>query len=225
MDFDGFGAFCPAARWRLIVLTFAKITLAILPDCGYIPCHMETQLQDTHPQDPIERFALHVEGLRRMPVPRGVAGIVHRLFVEFFIGLWTALAIFAEQRRNGTLAKVVPVEAPVPGPSRAWPEGLKPRESGWVEQRSAEAALGGGAMHAPIAEAPAALPRPPQARVRKLKISSGPALARPRHEDDGCWARWRGPGIVWPADVGFLGFDSKKWALAGADTCVPFVTY
>jgi len=105
---------------------------------------MTTQTQDTHPQDPIDRFALYIEGLRRMPVPRGVAGVVHRMFLEFFIALWTMLARFAAQCRNGTLPEVVP--AAVPGQSRAWPEELRPRESGWVQERSPDAA-GGGTSH------------------------------------------------------------------------------
>jgi hypothetical protein len=187
---------------------------------------MTTQAQDTHPQDPIERFALHVEGLRRMPVPRGLARIVHWLLVAFFAYILKVAADIVEQRRNGTLPEVAPAD-------------LRPRESGWVEQRSAEVALGGRTTHAPIAqpeinepavEQPAALPPPRQDRVQKSKISSGPAPARPRHVDDECsqrwggWPRWRGPGMVGTAEVGALGVCSKKWALAGGDSCVYFVT-
>jgi len=190
---------------------------------------METQTQDTHPQDPIDRFALHIEGMRRMSVPRGLARIVHILLVEFFVFLLCWAADIAERRRNGTLPEVAPVAAREP---RAWPADLRPRESGWVEQRGAEAALGGATMQGqfeqpeinePVVEMLAALP--PRDRAGKPKVSSEPAPARPRHVDDGGGARWRGPGIVWITDVGVLRADSKKWVLAGVDTCVHFVAY
>jgi hypothetical protein len=192
---------------------------------------MRTETQDTHPQDPIERFALHVEGLRRMRVPRGLAWIVHRLLVAFFTYLLRVAADIAEQRRNGTLPEMAPVSGPDHQP-RAWRSELRPRESGWLEQRSHEAACGGSVhgpfeqpeIKQPIVEQAAALPLPRRARVRKCKGKSGPAPARLRHVDDGGWARWRGPGIVWTAEVGSLGFDSKKWALAGGDSYVHFVT-
>jgi len=196
---------------------------------------MTTQAQDTHPQDPIDAYTLHIEEMRRRPVPSGLAGLVHMLFVEFFTFLFMWMAEIAERNRKGTLPEVAPVAAHEP---RARPADLRPRESGWVQQRNRAAASGGTKMHGqfeqpkinqPAVEQPAALPPPRQDRVQKSKISAGPAPARPRHVDDECsqrcgWPRWRGPGMVWTAEAGFVGFDSKKWALAGADTCDSFVT-
>ena len=152
------------------------------------------------------------------------------MFVELFVCLWTMLANFAEQRRNGTLPEVVPAAAPAQQ-SRARTEELRPRERGRVEQRSTEAASGGGAMHGPleqpeINEPIGEQPTVPQrrSRVRKLKVSSGPAPARPRHVGDGRWLLWRSSGIVWTAQAAAVGFNSKKWVFAGEDSCGQFVT-
>ena len=181
---------------------------------------MTTQAQDTHPQDPIDRFALHIEGMRRMPVPRGLARLVHMLLVEFFAFLLCWAADIVEQRRNGTLPTVAPVAAREP---RARPEEPRPRErcSTVVAAAGMDSRLRGNdgvAMNTPVAETP-------RARARTLNASSGPAPARAQRLDDGVWSQWRGSGSVWTAETGCLRFDSKKWALAGADTCVPFVTY
>jgi len=182
---------------------------------------MATHTQDTHPQDPNDRFTLRIEELRSVPVPRGAAGLLHKMFLELFISLLKLLAAFAEQRRNGTLPEMAPASAPEQ--PRAWPADLRPRESGWVEHRYPEDAYGGGTMRGRV-EQPAGMPSTRRARVRKCTEQSGPASARPRYEDDGRWSWWRGPGLVWIAQAGFLRVDSKKWALAGVDNCVHFVT-
>ena len=192
---------------------------------------MTTQTQDTHPQDPIDRFALYIEGLRRMPVPRGLARIVHLLLVEFFTFLWAWAAEIAEQRRNGTLPEVVPAAAREP---RAWPAELRPRESGWVEQRSPEAAGGdpGCSMVVAVADM-GSRPRgndgvergndgvargnDESERLVRLEFERRAAVASPRQVN-------RGWGIFHRADVVFSGFDSRKWGLAGLDTCVYFIT-
>ena len=187
---------------------------------------METQPQDTHPQDPIERFALHIEGLRRMPVPRGIARIVHWLLLEFFTYVLRVAAHFAEQRRNGTLPEVAPAAAREP---RAWPADLRPRESGWVEQRGDQLALGGGnrSGHSgaggdpgcPMVGAVAGMDS-------RLRGNDGiePAAQAPRHVNHGDWPQSRGPGMVWTTGAGLLRLDSKKWILAMGDSCVHFVT-
>ena len=194
---------------------------------------MTTQTQDTHPQDPIDRFTLRIEGLRRMPVPRGVAGVVHLMFVEFFVALWTALARFAERCRNGTLAELAPVAA---RESRAWSAELRPRESGWVEQRGAEAGRGGGTSRAPleqpeikepivktlVVERPAAPPS--RVRARQWKVSSGPAPARPQHVDDCCWPRRCGAGLLCATEAVSSKLFLEERALVGVDICVHFVT-
>ena len=115
---------------------------------------MTTPAQDTHPQHPVDPFTLHMEEIRRMPVPRGVAGIVHMFFVEFFTVLARVLARRAEERRNGTLPEpaspeCAPEQPSCPRPSYSRPAELRPRENGWAEQRHAEATLGGGTSRAP----------------------------------------------------------------------------
>jgi len=139
------------------------------------------------------------------------------LFVEFFIGLWTALAGFAEHRRNGTLAEVVPVEA---RETRAWPAELRPRDSGWVEHRGVEDASGGATMREQVQQ----LKMPREIIEPIAESPAGPAFARPLYVHDGCWPRSCGPGVVWTTDIGLLRLDSKKSALAVGDTCVQFVT-
>jgi len=216
------------------------ISLAYAAELFYIRSYMETQPQDTHPQDPIERFALHIEGLRRMPVPRGIARIVHWLLLEFFTYVLRVAAHFAEQRRNGTLPEVVPVA--VPGQSRAWPEELRPRESGWMEQRRPEATWEGGTIHSSHSGASGSPGCPTviaaAGMVSRLRGNDGvmgleqqeiiaPVVERSgapsRHVDDGGWPRWHGPGMVWTMAVGFWGFDSKKWGFAPGASCVHFV--
>jgi len=196
-----------------------KKYLDIVAKDSYIGASMITQTQDTHPQDPIDRFTLRIEGLRRMPVPRGVAGVVHLMFVEFFVALWTALARFAEQRRNGTLAVPAPVVAP--DQSRTWPAEPRPRESGGVEQRSAEAPRDCGTSRAPLEQPEIKQP----IAAREVPGVEPPAvLARPQHVDDGCWPRWRGAGLRWTGTARFLRLDSNKSGLAGGVTCAHFVT-
>jgi hypothetical protein len=157
------------------------------------------------------------------------------------IRILSSLADIVERGRVARLAATAPAAAP----------DTPPQQVGRPEHRVTEAACGGGMTHGPreqpemtgpIAEAPqparglpppcpmpeveppAGLPLPPRARVRKLKESSGPAPALPRHVDDGCWPRWRGPGLLWTAEAGFLRLDSKKWVSGGGDKCAHFVT-
>ena len=198
----------------------------------------------TDPQDPLDRFALGIEEMRSMPVPRGFARLLHNLIADIFTCLLRLFAALAERRRNGTLPDLAPAAAP--DQPRAWPPDLRPRDSGWQEHRSPEAAAAGGTMHAqveqpqtppeiteptaeppcqaPVVEQPTALPPPQRAHVRKLKDPSGPALAPPRHADDGRWPQWREPGLLWTTNAGFLRLDSQKPVLAAVDTCVHFVT-
>jgi len=198
---------------------------------------MTTHTQDTHPQDPIDRFTLRIEGLRRMPVPRGVAGVVHLMFVEFFIALWKALARFATQCRNGTPPEAVPAAAP--GPSRTWPADLRPRESGWVQERSPEVAGSGTShftshfRHSRAGGNPgctmvvAAAGMDPRLRGNDgvlgfeqpeiiAPVVEAPA-ARPRG-----WPQWRELNEVGAASSRF---DSKKSALVAVEMHVVFVTY
>src|SRR5271167_838501 len=137
---------------------------------------METQTQDTHPQDPIDRLTLCIEELRSMPGVRGQMWLLHLLFLDFFMSMFKMLASLAEMRRNGTLPAVAPAAAPEE--PRAWPADLRPRESGWLEHRDLHDPWGEPEVTAPIAEAqcemapreepgveqPAGLP--PKARVR-----------------------------------------------------------
>jgi hypothetical protein len=216
----------------------------------------------THTQDPIDPFILRIEELRRIPRPHGLAGLVHDMFLGFFVHLLTLLASLCGQVRTGTLpdpapapqAGASPRSTGAPDPSRVPPPDPRPWQSARPEHRPPEAASGGGAMHGlfeqpemppeikqPIAEAPQvdrivrppcrmpgvelpAAPPPRQARVRKVKKTSGPTPARPQHMDDGCWPGRRGPAILWTAPAALLRFDSKKAVRGGGDQCVHFVT-
>jgi hypothetical protein len=199
---------------------------------------METHTQDTHPQDPIDRFTLRIEEMRSMRGVYGPARLLHKLFLDFFMSMFRVLASLAEQRRNGTLPETAPTGDP--DEPRAWPP-LRARESGWAEYRSLEDPWGDSTTQAPATQpevtpeingpiaavqagAPAALPLPRSARVRKCKKESGPAPARPRHADEGAWPLWRGAGLLWITDAGLLRFFSKKAVLGGADKCVRFVS-
>src|SRR5271165_1670247 len=141
---------------------------------------MTTQAQDTHTQDPIERFTLRMEELRRDSVVRGPMRLLHNLFLDFFMSMFRLLASLAEQRRNGTLPEWAPPAAAEQ--SRAWPAELRPRESGWVEHRYPRDASGGGEMHAPLERPempsePTEAPRvgTPRVRVRRVKNLPAPA--------------------------------------------------
>jgi hypothetical protein len=196
---------------------------------------MTTQAQDTHTQDPIERFTLRLEEIRRDSVVRGPMRLVHNLFLDFFMGFFRLLASLAEQRRNGTLPEWVPAAAAEP---RAWPADLRPRESGWAEDRGLYDPWGDSAVHArceraetnaepscemPGVEQPAGPPRR-RGRARKCGKESGLALVRPRHAGDCAWPLWRGPGLLWREVAGFLRFDSKKPVLGGGQICVEIVS-
>jgi len=201
---------------------------------------METQPQDTHPQDPIDRIALRIEEMRRDSVARGPMRVLHKLFLDFFMGMMRLLASLAEQRRNGTLPEWAP--APMAEQPRAWPADLRPRESGWVEHRYPREACGGRAVYErfeqpevakAIAEAPGEKPGieqptgaspPRQSRVGKLKADCEPVAVRSRPAHDGYWPRLRGPALVSTGNAGFLRVDSKKWVLPRSDNCVQFVT-
>ena len=217
----------------------------------------------TQTQDPIDPYTLRIEKLRRIPRPRGPAGLVHDLFLDFFTRLLTLLASLCERVPTSTLPDPTPAPQrgtsprPTARPDQPWlpPPDPRPWQSGWLEHRPPEVASGGGTMHAlfeppelppepmqPIAEAPQvdrivpppcrmpgvelpAAPPPRQARVRKVKKTSGPPPARPQHMDDGCWPRLRGAELLWTSEAAFLRLDSKKWVRAGADKCAHFVTY
>jgi hypothetical protein len=204
---------------------------------SYIATSMTTQAQDTHPQDPIDRFALHLEGLRRMPVPRGIARIVHWLLLEFFAYVLRVAAEIVEQRRNGTLPEPVPAAS---REARAWPVGLSPRESGWVQEPGAEAARGGGMSHArseqpeiiePIAEAPSRTQAVERSGFRRI-TDAGNARANAERGmgKRSATHRFRAEietPVMGGASLTILrgsALDSKKWASAGGDTCAHFVT-
>src|SRR5271163_4507703 len=194
---------------------------------------MTNQTQDTQTQDPIDRFTLRIEEMRRDSVVRGPMKALQNLFLDFFVNLFRVLANLAEQRRNGTLpALPPPVE---PDEARAWPP-LRQRESGWAEYRSLYDPWGDSSVPAPVeqpamlepieplqAGALAARPLRPRVRVRTSRKKSEPALARSKREGGGCWALWRGPRLVLAADVGFLRLDLKKWVFGGLVKCVHFV--
>jgi hypothetical protein len=190
--------------------------------CGvksYIVASMTTQAQDTHTQDPIERFTLRMEELRRNCVVRGPLRLLHNLFLHFFIkdffaGMFRLLADLAEKRRNGTLPDIAPV-ACVPEEARAWPDDLRPRERGGVEKRSLADPWGERTVHEQVEQPETVEPiaEVPQVRVRHVKKSP----ARPQHVDGGAV-------VLWTVDDGLLRLDSKKWVLAGLDSCGQFVT-
>jgi hypothetical protein len=184
---------------------------------------MTTQTQDTHTQDPIERFTLRMEEMRRNCVVRGPMGLLHKLilhffFKDFFAGMFRLLADLAERRRNGTLPEIAPVGEPEQ-PS-AWPVLVqapgRPRESGRAEYRKLDDPWGEQPEMPPEINQPIAETEP----CEKPGIEQP---LRPRQVDNDCWLLWRGPGVLWTADAGFFGVDSKKWVFRGLDNCVHFV--
>ncbi len=196
---------------------------------------------DTSAQNSIDRFTLRIEEMRDMPGVRGPMRLLHNLFVDIFLNLLRLLASFAERRRNGTLAEMAPARAPEQ--PRAWPADLRPRESGWLEQRCPEGGWDGRTMRGsferpemqepiveapcktPVIEQPAALPLPRRVHVRKLQELSGPVRGCAQHVDDGGWPRLRRPGLSLPMAAGFVRVDSKKWVFGNVGKCVHFVTY
>ena len=202
----------------------------------------------TQTQDPTDTYTLRIEMLRRLPRPRGLAGLVHDMFLNFFVRLLTLLATIAKQRPTGPLPDPAPAPQPAASPRptappdqpRLPPPDPRPWQSGRPQHRRPETASG-GTMHAPseppepppeitqpIAEPPQLdpiVPPPRRARLRKLKHPSGPTPARPQPEDNGCWPRRRGADLLCTRDAPFLRFDSKKWLQAAGPNCVHFVTY
>jgi hypothetical protein len=94
---------------------------------------MTTQAQDTHTQDPIERFTLRMEEIRQDSVLRGPMRLLHDMILALFTGMFRVFAKLAEMRRNGTLPEWTPPAAAEQ--PRAWPAELRPRESGWLDRR------------------------------------------------------------------------------------------
>ena len=54
-------------------------------------------------QDPIDRFTLRIEELRRVPTGHGPARLVHNLILDIFMSMLRLFASLAEQVRTGTL--------------------------------------------------------------------------------------------------------------------------
>jgi hypothetical protein len=212
---------------------------------------METQTQDTHPQDPIDRFALRLEEMRRDSEARGLARLVQNLILDFFLAMMKLLAGLAEQRRNGTLPAVPEPAVAAEGPARAWPADLRPRESGWAESRDLydpwgdspargqaerpEAIEPTEALHVgapgeispnepPRVEQPVGLPLPRAARVRSAKDRCEPVQARSQHVDRDWWPVSCGRGLLWTADAGFPKAFSQKWFERPRGSCVFIVT-
>jgi hypothetical protein len=187
-------------------------------------------------QDPIHRFTLRIEELRHVPGLHGLALLVHNLMFALFMSMIRLFAALAKRARAGTLAETAPAPQAgasprptgAPDPSRVRPPDLRPRHDGTMharfEQPEMQEQIAEPPCQMPAIEQTAGLPLPPRARVRKRKESSGPAPSRARHVHDGCWPRWRGPGLLSTADAGFLRLDSKKWVSGGGDSCVQFVT-
>jgi hypothetical protein len=143
-------------------------------------------------QDPIDRFTLRIEELRRMPGLRGPARLLHNLFLDLFLSLIRLLASLAEQARAGSLPDTATAsqagESPRPARAsaspRVWPSDLRPSQSGSLEHRAT--------MQEPITEPPCRMPevepptgQPRPARVRTANAPSKLAPARPRHEATG----------------------------------------
>jgi hypothetical protein len=196
-----------------------------------IPIHMTTTTQD-----PICRFTLRIEELRRVPGLHGIALLVHNLMFDVFMSMIRLFAALAKRARAGTLAETAP--APQGGASprptgspdepRVRPPDPRPRHDGTMharfEQPEMQEQIAEPPCQMPAVEQPAGLPPPPRARVRSARHKSGPAPARPRHVEHCCWPRWRGPGLLWTAEAGFLRFDSKKWVSASWGSRAHFVT-
>jgi len=196
----------------------------------------------TQTQDPIDTYTLRIEMLRRLPRPRGLAGLVHDMFLNFFVRLLTLLATIANQRPTGTLPDPAPAPQPAASPRptappdqpRLPPPDPRPHQTGWPQHRRPKAASAAGTMHAPseppepppeitqpIAEAPPVdRSVPPPCRMPGVE----PPAAPPPPMDNCCRPRWRGPRILCTTEAGFLRLDSKKWVSAIGNYCVHFVT-
>jgi hypothetical protein len=122
-------------------------------------------------------------------------------------------------RESGWLEHRNPKDAPRDAPRDASGGGTmhgpfeRPEMASELNEPVAEVPCEIAPCEMPGVEQPAGLPLPRRARVRKLKVSSGPASARARHVDDGCWPRWRKAGLLWTTEAGFLRFDSEKMGL------------
>ena len=183
----------------------------------------------TQTQDPTDPYTLRIERLRRLPRPRGLAGLVHDMFLEFFVRLLTLLASIANQRPTGTL----------PDPAPAPQQDVSPRPTAPPDQPRLPPP--DPPEPPPIAEAPQvdpivpppcrmpgveppAVPPPRRARVRKLKHPSGPTPARPQPVDNCRWPRPRGADPLCTREAALLRFDSKRSVWTRGDSCVHFVT-
>jgi hypothetical protein len=73
----------------------------------------------TNSQDPDDRFALHLEGVRRigetLGAMPGIAGKIHTALMHLFIALINLLASIARDRRAGTFSNAAPERI---GPTR-----------------------------------------------------------------------------------------------------------
>ena len=67
-------------------------------EIAYIPVRMTSVTQD-----PIDRFTLRIEELRRVPTGHGPARLVHNLILDIFMSMLRLFASLAEQVRTGTL--------------------------------------------------------------------------------------------------------------------------
>jgi len=161
-------------------------------------------------QDLIDPFTPQIEELlRERDAALAAARPIAVLLCDLFLYLMRLMAAIFERKRAGELAAMAPAGA-ADQPEINEPVAEAVREMPPFEVRGVEQ--------------PTALPLPRRARGRKLKVSSVQAPARRRHVDHGVWPLWRRVGVFWTAEVGFLGVDSKKWVLAGGDSCVYVVT-
>ena len=174
-------------------------------------------------QDPADPFTPRIEELlRERDAAHGIGRPVVVLLCDLFIYLMRMMAAIAERGRNGELPATAP-EAALDGGTM---HGLfeQPEMPAEIIEPIAEPPREMPPCEVPGIEQPAGLPLPRRARVRKLKVSSGQAPARPQHVDHGGWPQWRGAGVLWTTEVGFLRFDSKKRVLTDVDMRVHFVS-
>jgi len=178
-------------------------------------------------QDPSDPFTPRIEELlRERDAARGIGRPVVVLLCDLFIYLMRLMADIAERKRAGELAATAPEAAPDQAAQAALDGGTMHGlfEQPDIKESIAEAPCEVSPCEVPGVEQPAGLPLPRRARVRKLKVLSGQAPARPQHVDHGRWPLWRGVGVFWTTEAGFLRVDSKKRGCGGGDSCVCFVT-
>jgi hypothetical protein len=184
-------------------------------------------------QDPIDRFTLQIEELRRMPGLRGPARLLHNLFLDLFLSLIRLLASLVEQARNGTLPDTAPARqagaqgstsprpSGTPASPRAWPSDPWPSQSRCLEHRAREAACGGSTMHEPFEQPEMQEPiAEPPCRMPVVELPA----ALPQYADTGTTPPCRGAQILLTTDARFLRLFSKKWVLPEGNYCDLFVT-